>query len=189
MNCPYCGHCELRVIDSRDVNDGIRRRRQCLQCGFRFTTYERMQMVSLFVIKKDERREEFRRDKMLSGILKACEKRPLPTGAVEKLADDIETELYRMGKTEIPVAVIGDMVMERLKGLDHIAYIRFASVYRDFADITALKEVVDTLVSGGTAVPVSTAQLSLLAVDKLNELTEKRGVSGKRGRSSRVGKH
>jgi len=148
-----------------------------------------MQPVSLFLIKKDERREEFRRDKLLAGILKACEKRPLPTGAVEKLADDIETELYRMGRTEIPVAVIGDLVMEKLKGLDHIAYIRFASVYREFADITALKEVVDTLASGGTAAPASTAQLSLLTVDKLNELTEKQRMSGKRERSNRVGKH
>ena len=186
MNCPYCGHYDFKVIDSRDVNDGIRRRRQCLQCGFRFTTYERLQPASLFVIKKDERREEFRRDKMLAGILKACEKRPLPTGTVDKLADDIETELYRLGKTEVPVAVIGDMVMERLKALDHIAYIRFASVYRDFADITALKEVVDTLVNSPAA--PSTAQLSLLTVDKLSELTEKRGTGGKKGKGSRAGK-
>ena len=146
MNCPYCGHSEDKVIDSREVNDGIRRRRQCLSCGARFTTYERLQPASLFVIKKDERREEFDREKLLTGIRKACEKRPLPTGIVEKLVDDIEAELYQLGKAEIPSAVIGDMVMARLKNLDHIAYIRFASVYREFADITALKQEVDTLV-------------------------------------------
>ncbi|MDH5695769.1 MAG: transcriptional regulator NrdR, partial [Dehalococcoidia bacterium] len=131
MNCPYCGYLDSKVIDSREVNDGIRRRRQCLSCGARFTTYERLQPASLFVIKKDERREEFNRNKLLSGIRKACEKRPLPTGSVDKLADDIEAELYQLGKAEIPSAAIGDMVMERLKNLDHVAYIRFASVYRE----------------------------------------------------------
>ena len=93
MNCPYCGHIDSKVVDSRDVNDGIRRRRQCLSCGARFTTYERMQPASLFVIKKDGRREEFSRDKLLVGIRKALEKRPLPTGTVDKIVDDIETAL------------------------------------------------------------------------------------------------
>ncbi len=148
MDCPYCGYHDSKVTDSRDVNDGVRRRRQCLSCGSRFTTYERLQPASLFVIKKDERREEFDRNKLLSGIRKACEKRPLPTGAIEKLVDDIEAELYRLGKAEIPSELIGDMVMEHLKRLDHIAYIRFASVYREFTDITALKQEVDTLLSG-----------------------------------------
>ena len=146
MNCPYCGYHDSKVIDSREVNDGIRRRRQCLKCDERFTTYERLQPASLFVTKKDERREEYDREKLLSGIRKACEKRPLPMGSVEKLADDIEAELYQMGKAEVPSVIIGDMVMARLRNLDHVAYIRFASVYRDFADITALKKEVDTLV-------------------------------------------
>jgi transcriptional repressor NrdR len=146
MNCPYCGHADSKVIDSREVNEGIRRRRQCLSCNNRFTTYERLQPASLFIIKKDQRREEFKRDKLLSGIRKACEKRPLPTGAIEKLVDEIEAELYTLGKAEIPSTLIGDMVIEKLKTLDHIAYIRFASVYREFADITALKEAVDNLV-------------------------------------------
>lgn len=185
MNCPYCGYYDSKVIDSRDVDDGIRRRRQCLQCSFRFTTYERLQPASLFVIKKDERREEFRREKLLSGIRRACEKRPLPTGTVEKLADEIEAELYRVGKSEIPVVIIGDMVMERLKLLDHIAYIRFASVYRDFADITALKEVVDTLVSGGPAASRSSSQLSLLPSDKLKELSARHHPGRKKGGRSR----
>ena len=145
MNCPYCGHIDSKVIDSRDVNDGIRRRRQCLACESRFTTYERLQPASLFVIKKDTRREEYDRDKLLSGVRKACEKRPLEAGAVEALVDDIEAELYQTGSAEVPTRTIGDMVMTRLRKLDHIAYIRFASVYREFEDITTLKEEVDTL--------------------------------------------
>jgi len=123
------------------------------------------------VIKKDERREEFNRDKLLTGIRKACEKRPLPTGTVDKLADDIEAELYQQGKAEIPSAVIGDMVMERLKSLDYIAYIRFASVYREFTDITTLKQVVDTLVSSEVGAP-SSAQLSLLPDNKIEKLAK-----------------
>jgi len=162
MNCPYCGYHDSKVIDSREVSDGVRRRRQCLSCGSRFTTYERLQPASLFVIKKDQRREEFNRSKLLIGIRKACEKRPLPTGTVDKLADDIEAELYRLGKAEIPGAVIGDIVMEKLRDLDHVAYIRFASVYREFADITALKQEVDNLVSGKAGASRPTSQLPLI---------------------------
>jgi transcriptional repressor NrdR len=165
MNCPYCGHHDSKVIDSRDVNDGIRRRRQCLQCNSRFTTYERLQPASLFVIKKDHRREEFSPEKLLTGIRKACEKRPLPSGTVDKLADDIEAELYQLGKTEIPSAVIGDMVMVRLKSLDHIAYLRFASVYREFTDITTLKEEIDTLSSTAAFHPAD--QLPLLPPEEV----------------------
>ena len=177
MNCPYCHYYDSKVIDSRDVNDGIRRRRQCLSCGSRFTTYERLQPTGLFVIKKDQRREEFSKDKLLTGIRKACEKRPLPTGAVDKLADDIEAELYRMGKPEIPSAVIGDMVMERLKNLDYIAYIRFASVYRQFTDITALKKEIDNLVSD-ERVSLPTSQLPLLPAEELGGVAK----SGQRSR-------
>ena len=176
MNCPYCGHTDSKVVDSRDVNDGIRRRRQCLSCGARFTTYERMQTASLFVMKKDGRREEFSRDKLLSGIRKACEKRPLPTGTVDKIVDDIETAVYQMGRQEVPTAVIGDMVIERLKGLDYIAYIRFASVYRAFTDITDLKQEVDTLVSAEAPQPAG--QLPLLPDAKLKGLVK----SGRRRR-------
>jgi transcriptional repressor NrdR len=177
MNCPYCDYPDSKVIDSRDVNEGVRRRRQCLSCGSRFTTYERVQPASLFVIKKDQRREEFSRDKLLSGIRKACEKRPLPTGAIDKLVDDIEAELYHLGKPEIPGAVIGDMVMERLKSLDYIAYIRFASVYREFTDITALKQEVDTLLSAEASQPAG--QLPLLPDDRLKELAKSRRRSRK----------
>ncbi len=162
MKCPYCECDDSRVIDSRDVNEGVRRRRQCLDCGARFTTYERIMSASLFVVKKDRRREGFNRDKLLAGILKACEKRPLPVGAVERLADDVETELYKVGRAEIASSIIGDMVIERLRKLDNIAYIRFASVYRDFTDIDDLKQEIDTLVGNSAKAGKTAGQLSLL---------------------------
>jgi transcriptional repressor NrdR len=163
LNCPYCGYYDSKVIDSREVNDGIRRRRQCLQCDSRFTTYERIQPAGLFVIKKDNRREEYDREKLTAGIRKACEKRPLPAGTVEGIVDDIESGLYRLGRTEIPARHIGDMVMSSLKNLDHIAYIRFASVYREFEDITMLKEEVDTLANHMIVNPAN--QLPLIPPD------------------------
>lgn len=178
MRCPFCGHHDSKVIDSRDVNDGIRRRRQCLSCGERFTTYERMQPAALFVIKKDQRREEFSRDKLLSGLRKACEKRPLPAGTIDKLAADIEAELYQQGKAEIPSAVVGDMVMAGLKKLDYIAYIRFASVYRDFTDITTLKREIDTLVGDETKTSRPSTQLPLLPMEEL--VTMAKGRRGNR---------
>ena len=172
MKCPYCGDAESKVIDSRSIGDGIRRRRQCLSCGTRFTTYEHLQYRNLFVIKKDNRREEFNRDKLLAGIRKACEKCPLPTGTIDKLVDNIEAELYRLGKAEISSSVIGDMVMERLQELDHIAYIRFASVYREFTDIAALKQAVDTLVDTEAQVPPA-GQLPLLSQEELTILGQR----------------
>jgi transcriptional repressor NrdR len=165
VNCPYCGHTDSKVIDSRDVNDGVRRRRQCLRCESRFTTYERLQRTSIFVIKKDRRREEFDREKLLAGVRKACEKRPLPSGAVSELVDDIEAELYQTGKAEVASSAIGDMVMAKLKNLDHIAYIRFASVYREFEDITTLKEEVDSLASHALKHPAN--QLPLIPLEQL----------------------
>ncbi len=179
MICPFCSYHDSRVIDSRDVSDGIRRRRQCLSCGSRYTTYERLQPTGFFVMKKDRRREEFSKDKLLTGIRKACEKRPLPTGAIDRLVDDIEAELYRQAKSEIPSTVIGDMVMERLKSLDYIAYIRFASVYRDFTDITALKQEIDSLVSDETEVSQPTSQLPLLPAEELETVARKRSRSRK----------
>ena len=158
------------------MNEGIRRRRQCLSCNSRFTTYERLEPASLFVIKKDQRREAFSKEKLLSGIRKACEKRPLPTGIVDKLGDDIETELYSKGKAEIPSTVIGDLVMEKLKKTDYIAYIRFASVYRDFTDITALKREIDNLVSDDEPETESspTTQLPLMPAEDLEIATKGR---------------
>ncbi len=165
MNCPFCGYNDSKVIDSRDVNDGIRRRRQCLRCDLRFTTYERMERASLLVIKKDGRHEEFNREKLLTGIRKACDKRPLASGAVEKLVDEIEGELYQSGHAEVPSVNIGDLVMLKLKKLDHIAYIRFASVYREFQDITTLKEEVDNLAGRPLAPPAD--QLPLFRQEEL----------------------
>ena len=155
MNCPQCGGQESKVIDSRSVDEGVRRRRECLACNTRFTTYERIQPHDVFVIKKDGRREEFSRDKLLLGIRKACEKRPLPTGAIDKFVDTVEAELYDVGKSEVSSSYIGDLVMEGLRKLDHIAYIRFASVYREFADIGDLKEEVDSLAVQGEGTPTN----------------------------------
>lgn len=179
MRCPYCGFEDSKVIDSRELDERVRRRRQCFKCQARFTTYETVAARSLSVIKKDGRREEFQREKLARGIGKACEKRPLPAGAVEKVVDEIETELYGLGKAEVASTVIGDMVMERLRRLDHIAYIRFASVYREFADIGSLKRAVDDLlVSEKTA--ASAGQLPLIPGNEHGQQRVKR-----RGRRAR----
>ncbi len=143
MRCPYCGYEDSKVIDSRDVNEGVRRRRECLGCDARFTTYERVQTVALLVIKKDGRREEFSREKLIAGIRKACAKRPVSQETIEQMVDDIEDRLRKSGKGEVATSIIGDMVMERLRQLDGIAYIRFASVYRAFADIEEVREEAD----------------------------------------------
>jgi transcriptional repressor NrdR len=167
MKCPSCGEPETKVIDSRSVGDGIRRRRQCIVCKSRFTTYERLQSANLLIVKKDGRREDFNRDKLLTGIRKACEKRPLPIGAIEKLVDNIEIELYRLGKAEIPSSIIGDMAIERLQSIDHIAHIRFASVYREFADIATLKHAVDMLIETKAKAPPA-GQLRLISQEEFN---------------------
>ena len=145
MRCPYCNHQESKVIDSREAAEGVRRRRECLQCGLRFTTYERIQTTALMVAKRDGRREEYNRDKLTNSIQKACVKRPLPIGFIDKLVDDIESHLQTFGRAEIPSITIGEMVMDRLRTLDPVAYIRFASVYRDFADVESFKEAVEAL--------------------------------------------
>lgn len=143
MKCPSCGYEDSKVIDSRDVNEAVRRRRQCLECGSRFTTYERLQTTALLVVKKDGRREEFSREKLIAGLRKACTKRPVSQETIEQLVEDIEAQLYKLGKGEVATSMIGDMVMERLRQLDGIAYIRFASVYRAFADIEEVKQEAD----------------------------------------------
>lgn len=173
MKCPHCGGIESKVIDSRSIGEGIRRRRQCLECKARFTTYERIQPKSIFVLKKDGRLEEFNREKLLAGIRKACEKRPLPTGTIDKVVDSLETEFYQLGKTEISSSSIGDKVMERLKELDHIAYIRFASIYRDFTDIATLKDAVDQICNAKSEVPPA-GQLFLLSPAELNKIGKQR---------------
>ncbi len=153
VRCPYCQHQDSKVIDSRDVDAGIRRRRECLNCESRFTTYERVEAQTVYLIKKDGRREEFDRSKISAGIRIACAKRPLPTGTVERLANEVEAELRRLGRAEVPSSQVGELVMDRLRGLDHIAYVRFASVYREFTDLETLRREVEDLVTGRAPAP------------------------------------
>ena len=147
MRCPFCGYQEDRVIESRAVRDGeaIRRRRECLSCARRFTTYEQIEETQPMVVKKDQRREPFDRSKILRGMLIACEKRPISVETLEQVADRIETELYESGRREVNSAEIGEKVIEALHALDQVAYVRFASVYRQFEDISQFKEIVDRL--------------------------------------------
>lgn len=144
MKCPYCGHPESKVIDSRpaDENASIRRRRECLSCARRFTTYETVESLPIVVIKKDGSRQSFDRSKVLGGMIRACEKRPVPLAELERIADSVEQELQNGLDREITTAHIGELVMEKLRGLDQVAYVRFASVYRQFKDIdTFMKEL------------------------------------------------
>ena len=137
MKCPFCAHLGDKVVDSRESKEGevIRRRRECLNCGRRFTSYERIDEIPYMVIKKDGSRERFERQKLIAGLLKACEKRPVSISAVEKVADRVEAMLQERPEKEIPTAEIGAFVMQELKRLDKVAYVRFASVYRHFRDI------------------------------------------------------
>ena len=147
MKCLFCGFQEDRVLDSRSVRDGeaIKRRRECLNCGRRFTTYEEIEEMRILVVKKDQRREPFDRGKLLRGMLAACEKRPVSAENLESEADEIERFIYNSGQREIGSSEIGEMVMERLKRLDRVAFVRFASVYREFEDVTQFKEIIDVL--------------------------------------------
>ncbi len=149
MKCPYCGHIDLKVVDSRDSDTGesVRRRRECLQCSKRFTTYERIEAVLLYVIKKDGRRESFDRQKLFTGLMKATAKREISPSTVEGIVDQIESELRTRGKIEIPSREMGELVMDKLRTLDWVAYIRFASVYRSFRDVQEVKQVIEQLLS------------------------------------------
>ena len=149
MYCPFCNNDNSKVIDSRDSSDSVRRRRECLRCGLRFTTYERVQTRALLIAKRDGRREEFDREKLWASVKSACAKRPLPIGSIDKVIDEIEAQLANAGRAEIPSRVIGELVMDRLRNLDRVAYIRFASVYRDFRDIESFKEEVEALLDPG----------------------------------------
>ncbi|MDD2533407.1 MAG: transcriptional regulator NrdR [Eubacteriales bacterium] len=139
MRCPFCAHDEDRVIDSRPSDEGsaIRRRRECISCGARFTTYEKVENLPLLVIKKDGTREHFDREKLINGILKSCEKRPVSTNQVEAIVNSIETNNQNSLKREVTSHEIGEMVMEGLKRIDEVAYVRFASVYRQFKDVNS----------------------------------------------------
>jgi transcriptional repressor NrdR len=140
MLCPVCRSGETRVVDSRDDENAVRRRRECLSCKHRFTTYERTEAPRLFVAKKDGRREPYNRDKVVSGLRKASEKRPVSEASIQEIADRVERELNARGESEVPSTVVGDLVMTELRGLDKVAYIRFASVYRSFADLNSFQE-------------------------------------------------
>jgi transcriptional repressor NrdR len=144
MKCPFCGHVEDKVVDSREakIGDTIRRRRQCGKCGRRFTTYERLDEIPYMVIKKDGRREKFDRQKVLAGVLKACEKRPVPMGKMEEIVNEVEALVVESPDRERPTSEVGALVMNRLKKLDKVAYVRFASVYLDFKDV---REFMDEL--------------------------------------------
>ncbi|MBP6963193.1 MAG: transcriptional repressor NrdR [Armatimonadetes bacterium] len=147
MKCPYCGHNDDKVLDSRSVRDGegIRRRRECLECARRFTTYEEIEEMRLMVAKRDLRREPFDRSKILRGMLTACEKRPVSLAQLEQAVEEIERALNNRGEREVSSTDIGEMVISKLHDLDKVAYIRFASVYRQFEDVTQFKELVEVL--------------------------------------------
>jgi transcriptional repressor NrdR len=161
MKCPFCASTNSRVIDTRDAEGGIRRRRECDECERRFTTYERVAPLRLMVVKRDGRREPFDRNKILNGIQIACAKRPVETEAIEELVSSIEQELYHRGTREITSREIGEMVMLGLRKLDDVAYIRFATIYRHFADVDDLAEEIEELVERRQREEISKAQLRL----------------------------
>ena len=149
MKCPYCNHADTRVIDSSPAEDGtsIRRRRSCDECGKRFTTYEKVETIPLIIIKKDNNREQYNRSKIEAGVLRACYKRPVSAEEIQKTIDAVETEIFKREEKEISSNIIGEIVMEKLKKLDAVAYVRFASVYREFKDVNTfmaeLKKILD----------------------------------------------
>ena len=145
MKCPFCEANNARVIDTREVSDGIRRRRECQACHQRFTTYERIARVNLLVVKRDQSRQGFDRDKLLQSMQSACSKRPVSADALEDAAREIEAELYALGRSEVDSLTIGEHVMEQLRQIDDVAYVRFASVYRRFADVDHMVEEIDAL--------------------------------------------
>jgi len=141
MKCPYCGKENTRVIDSRPTDDSsIRRRRQCDECGKRFTTYEKVETLPLIVVKKDNNREPYDREKIVAGIVRSCHKRPIAMKQINDMVDDIEGQIFNMEEKEIPTTTIGSIVMDKLKDLDEVAYVRFASVYREFKDVNTFMD-------------------------------------------------
>ncbi|MGB5987675.1 MAG: transcriptional regulator NrdR [Desulfobacterales bacterium] len=149
MKCPFCGEIDNKVIDSRLSKDGIaiRRRRECIACSRRFTTYEHIEEIPIMIIKKDDRREVFNREKVHSGIQKACEKRNISVNAIDAFLDELERDLREIGEKEIPSQTIGEMIMNKLQALDDVAYVRFASVYREFKDVNDFVEELKSLLS------------------------------------------
>ena len=149
MKCPFCGNDEDKVVDSRPTDEGlsIRRRRECTKCGSRFTTYEKVETIPLTVIKKDQNRESYKRSKIQDGVLRACYKRPIPIERVEEMIDSIEGDIFRSEDREISSTKIGEIVMEHLKDLDAVAYVRFASVYREFKDVSTFMDELKKLIN------------------------------------------
>lgn len=149
MKCPYCGYCDSKVVDSRPADEGgsIRRRRECLSCGKRFTTYETVEQIPLMVIKRDGSRQAFEKQKLLRGMIRACYKRQVSTEALEQATNSIEQELRNSMQREIPAEQVGELVMDRLKELDEVSYVRFASVYRQFKDIPTFRDELNKLLS------------------------------------------
>ena len=147
MKCPFCNQDNTRVVNSRpaDDNTAIRRRRMCDACGKRFTTYEKVETIPLIVIKKDQNREQFDRSKIEAGVLRACHKRPVSAEQIHRLVDDVETEVFNLEEREIPSSVIGEIVMDKLKDLEAVAYVRFASVYREFKDVNTFMDELNKL--------------------------------------------
>ena len=181
MRCPYCDHGESRVTDSREASDGVKRRRECGRCGLRFSTAERVQTTSLLVVKRDGRREEFNGEKVRAGVLHACTKRPVSVEAIDALVDQVERGLTSLGKAEVPGAVIGQLVMEGLKTLDHVAYVRYASVYRNFTDLESFAKEVEALQREPEPNPSSALQVQMsLPLSR----DETKGNSPKRGKKS-----
>jgi transcriptional repressor NrdR len=151
LKCPYCGYNDSKVIDSRSIEEdiSIRRRRECLNCGKRYTTYEKIENIPILVIKKDMNREYFDRTKIISGLIKACQKRPVSRAQIEAIAEDIEKNINNQMLTEVKSEYIGEMIMESLKKIDEVSYVRFASVYRQFKDINTFMEEIKRLMPGG----------------------------------------
>ena len=149
MRCPFCGHDDSKVIDSRPTDEGvaIRRRRECIKCAQRFTTYEKVESLPIIVIKKDKTRELFSREKLLAGLTRACEKRPIETSTLDRLVDKIESDLQNTLKREVSSKEIGEKVMEGLREIDEVAYVRFASVYRQFKDVTTFINEINKLLT------------------------------------------
>jgi len=176
MRCPHCGERETRVVDSRDLDDSatIRRRRECSACATRFTTYERVEAARLVIVKRDGGRQEFDREKLASGLRKALTRRPVPDDAADKAADEIEAELRSQGTTEVDSSRVGALAMAKLRELDQIAYIRFASVYQSFDDLEALKREVDSLFAERG--------------DETIAIDVRPGVGGKAGKAGKSGK-
>lgn len=163
VRCPFCQARDSRVTDSRATDDGIRRRRECAVCGERFSTIETPQLSSFQLVKKDGRREDFSREKLMAGLRRACTKRPVSVAQLEGIVADIESRIMADGRAEVPSSVVGELAMDHLRDLDHIAYIRFASVYRSFSDLDSLREALEALEEGRVpGIQERTLQLPLI---------------------------